>query len=1270
MRLPMTLTLAPLPCSPLPFSPLPCALLRCALLRCALLRCALLACALLLASTTASASALPSTTYAPGRPAAQDAPLTAQTLVAHPGISTGDEAAVFRDVLAGLEANPDSPLVLEAVLSLSGLSADGEPGLRGPDVTERMRALAARVTDAEASFWLRRFIERDAVRRRYSPNPLRMEGDLYPELVRSWRIVGALGPFDGEPLQTAPAPPSSPETALLPEYVGGDGAPRSWRAVTRQRNAVFVDPVAETYPVAGLTYALAYLRLPEVAEGTSVDAVLEVRCGGPVRVLWNGALAIDETRVDPFAVQERSLVRVQVGAGWNALLVRVIGDAESRIAARLLRPDGSLLPYEEPADGGPLLLSHAAAGETEALTVPLLSQPPVDGPYGPALQVLRASFGRRRDIALAVPEPAGPGPALDAWIPQHFRALGNASHLPDEVVRRRTLEWIKRMREGGTFGPSGRQREIVLLLQEDRPLDALRAAEEWMEIAPDRANAMLTRTYTLDALDTSGVLGRLATEELLARFPRHVRGRLSLARERLSEDDQVGAVALAWELLEDDGGNEGAFGLLVEAFKGTRDPRAETLLERARVWCEDHPKDVASQGTLETLLALNGRTDELLERARAEALARPFRPESWWTLGTRLLQAGDREGALEAFRREAELEPADPTTRELLARLGDPDPAEAFFAAFEADREAALEAAKGVTDASVVEALDSGLIYVYPDGSTHMRNQTLTIPLDRSGTEALLKSPAAEETRLVRVLAADGRILEPSLTQGEWVLPALEVGDVVETVWDRRAGSLAGSLPSPSSWRFASFERAFPTTRWAVYMPEGFGEARIEAVNFDGEYEAVPFAGGTVHVYEASSPKVLPEPYQPSYEEILPLAMFFADRERGGEARSWLNFLTRAQAIPADLEPELAAFLAEHGTAEDARERAKAIYEAVDARAQDFEGEQMASMVWQTRRGQPLALLAALYERAGIEFEWGILERSIAPELDPEPVELFENARPLERPVMRLPGLGADGAAEWILPSNTPGTPFGALGESQAGAPLVLVDSSGVVREGTLPSDGVAGTWNADVTLRYALDEDGNATVTGRYVDATPRAEVLLRRIKEATAEQRDGFALQQAGGLAPGVNLSEAAVVLDGSEGPGVVIHFAGDSPRFASQRGEAWVAPVPFLDLQLTERFGPADRSWPLALRESIRLRVGITIDVGEAWSIVSAPSAVSDLRPGLEVTLDVDESQPGVLTFGQRYIQRGAIVPAAEVPSFLEAMAKVSAELDRALRLERTD
>ena len=98
--------------------------------------------------------------------------------------------------------------------------------------------------------------------------------------------------------------------------------------------------------------------------------------------------------------------------------------------------------------------------------------------------------------------------------------------------------------------------------------------------------------------------------------------------------------------------------------------------------------------------------------------------------------------------------------REAATALGSDDAAERFFRAFAPDRDEALGAAAGARDASIAEALDSGMLYLFPDGASHQRFHTITLALDRRGTEILHEEPVQPDTRLARVLKANGTVFE------------------------------------------------------------------------------------------------------------------------------------------------------------------------------------------------------------------------------------------------------------------------------------------------------------------------------------------------------------------------------------------------------------------------------------------------------------------------------------------------------------------------------
>ena len=143
----------------------------------------------------------------------------------------------------------------------------------------------------------------------------------------------------------------------------------------------------------------------------------------------------------------------------------------------------------------------------------------------------------------------------------------------------------------------------------------------------------------------------------------------------------------------------------------------------------------------------------------------------------------------------------------------------------------------------------------------------------------------------------------------------------------------------------------------------------------------------------------------------------------------------------------------------------------------------------------------------------------------------------------------------WVLPGQAPGTPFGELPNRAAGARVFVLEGADGVREEVLPRRYLDERWDADITLEYEVGPDGAARVRGRFQNAGPEGVMALGQVRQATAQQRDAFALSQAATLAPGSDVERAEVVLDDSRGPGIVVEFEGDAGERAGGRSRGVV-------------------------------------------------------------------------------------------------------------------
>jgi hypothetical protein len=369
---------------------------------------------------------------------AQDAPpaprVDAELLFGHPGLVSGDDAAVRADILRALEARPDAPLAVEALHVLEWHASD-----IGRDEVARLLALVPRLTDGEATFQARQLALREAQRWRYSKTPFPVDLGGGGRSVSRWHVVGPLGALDHRAPAAMEAPASSPESAhaagatqFSAQYDATDGRARQWVLCQRlNRSDWYVRPCTYVHPSGGVTYAAAFVKARQPLE----RAVLEVRTTGAFRAWWNGSLLHDERRATPSAVDERFLADVEVADGWNVLLVRLVTNEDAPLGARLLDAAGHEVEIDDFAPDPTSVPSVKAPGTAVALRSQRLGADESDGSFGPALAAARALIVGRPDLALAVAAPVDDPRALAAWRLVRLRALQRSGHMPDEVER-------------------------------------------------------------------------------------------------------------------------------------------------------------------------------------------------------------------------------------------------------------------------------------------------------------------------------------------------------------------------------------------------------------------------------------------------------------------------------------------------------------------------------------------------------------------------------------------------------------------------------------------------------------------------------------------------------------------------------------------------------------------------------------------------------------------------------------------------------------------
>lgn len=1181
--------------------------------------------------------------------------LTPASVASHPGRWSGEYAAAVEDLLARLEADPASPLAATAWAEVADLARLGEVSLD----PARLQRLVGRTPDALAHLRATNLLVTAARRTRFQAEPFVLAEDAWgASAVRGWSVVGPLGPLDHPAPLHLPPEPQGPEAGLAPAHPTSHGSELGWRDLTRPAGQLFVLPArAARHTGDGVLYLRAHVEL------LAAEALLELHCPTEAQVWWNGEQVFDLTSRGPGEDAGRFLVPV-AGAGFNELLLRVENRVGSRVGVRFVdATTGRLVPFREyEGDDLPARPTFVAA----SVRVPA-EEPPADGMARAVWALERVARGRA-DQALAL-DPLAPGQeemdeaTRDAWLRVRFEALARANHLPAEVERRALLAVEQQMLAAGVLLPEVLAQRVLRLSSEDRPLEALAALDELEATLPPCPTYAVLRAMALGEVDATGALTLQELRRLRAAFPGS--GRIaSLVADRVQKNDPLGALPHWRAALELAGEDQELQTRALTAMARAGGSHAEQAVAWIEAWRQDAPDLRRPRELLADVLRASG-DDAGLRVLLAEDVARAALDDaaSRRALADFLIERTDFEGARQILRAGLAAAPGDHGARATLSRLGDSHEAERFFRAFAPDREEALAAATGPHDASIAEALDSGLVYFYPDGSSHQRYHTITLALDRKGTELLHTEEVAEHARLAQVLKADGRVLEPSSVAGEWVMPSLEPGDAVELVWDQFTRGKPGAAPEIGWWRFSSFEKPFVRSRYVVYVPDGLpGELRT--FQFDGAHEEVRFEGGTAHVFLARDrARQEEEALRPSFEEVLPWVQYGGDRPLAYVEALWRDRLHLLSHLPADMELELRALAGSLDPALSEHERAAQLFDAVTSHVLDFSGGGLAAQVWPSRRGNPIFLLGSLYELAGIEFEWALLEEAVAPELDPEPLQAFEDLRGYDVPALRLAGE----PPVWVLTPSGRGEAFGAIPAGLAGAQVLVLQDEGA-RVESLPRDGLADAWDLDLQVAYDLGPDGSATAEGRVRITTSQGVLLREQLGQASAQQREGAARNFAGQMIPGLDLAAFEFTDLARRGAPLELSFSGTVPGFVRERGGTFQAALPIRPTGLATGVGPAQRRWPLAMRFSQRQRVSVAI-TGEGWRVAAGPQAYREVREGFEHALAV-VPEDGRWTATRTFLVRGAVLQPAEVPAFLARESELEREIARAVELERVE
>lgn len=1178
---------------------------------------------------------------------AQAPQLSPELLVAHPTLFDGRYAEARELQLQALEADPNSRWAYAAIRSIRSLNS-----YCGHQVDPaRLEALARETRNAHVQLSVLRMLESDVRRKRFSDSPYEIDGDLFSDFFDHWLCIGPLGRLDEPAVLWSQGADSDPHRVLSPEYIATNGQALQWRPVHRKQGSIGVFPERELHPSSGGTsFLLAFVEAPRN------EALLEVWSERALQVYWNGELVHEELRAGLTRQDSRATIPLRLASGPNALVIRMQNGDSAVVGARLLNLDGTVLENSiESLDTTELALTSWPATAPAKLNIPV-EEHLQSVPFERTVDMMVAIAASRQDKALAVPRPEN-AEEIPAWLRMRHLAVRNASHLPAEVHRRFLLSIEAELDELGLKIPEIRAGVSERYMNEDQAQEALRIAEKLVAEHPQTPPFHWLHHRTLSALDDSGTLTRVAALETLEVLDDASSWRKLAADAGYREDAASVRKYMMRAVAADGGDSDVVVQLLDFLFAGTENDLtlAEGLIRRWRAsepfssWLEDY--EFRAHAMRREYASIQAGLEDRISR-------REYQPSNWVLLAAFHLRHGNDDAARTALNRVLAMTPDDLWARKALAQLGDAGEAEQFFREFGPDREEALTLRDQAAGASTALILDSRMIFVREDGSTHNRTHQITLAIDRTGTEQLQEQPQQGETRVAQVLGSDGKIYEPILVDSSWVMPSLDPGDCVENVFDHYTEGAPGDAPDLGMWTFESFEQPFLLSRLVVYLPAGT-PGRWEMESFAGIHAEVAWGNGTVHIFEMSErPRLEPEIASPSPPELLSWVDYGDDYESEFLAQYFLQDFAWQQDVADDVAVELRALADRVSAASDKSELARKLFEAVSEHVIAFDQSGDTTDVWYLERGNPTGLLAALYDMTGVAYEWAVPYPSAPPELDPNPARAFLTPNDVGAPWLRI--ANEDGEPTWLfIPDGGRGYTFGRIPDSLGGTRMLVMSSDGSRLE-TLPSPP-EDSWQVEVEIDIAIQDDKSAKAKVRFLMLDITGPLTRERLAQTEPQNREQAVRQMVARIVPGIDVEAWEIRNLNQRGADFEIVAEGTVSRFVRGSRKKPYFKLPWPHQRLSRFVGDGERNWPLALRTHTTERSTLQVHGCDAWRIAPTPESQTIERPGLyfQIQLGVEDN---TLTAQQSMRIHGLSLPAEDVPELAKEIKAIE-DLDTA-------
>ncbi|MGM0556949.1 MAG: hypothetical protein ACQEVA_11270 [Myxococcota bacterium] len=401
--------------------------------------------------------------------------------------------------------------------------------------------------------------------------------------------------------------------------------------------------------------------------------------------------------------------------------------------------------------------------------------------------------------------------------------------------------------------------------------------------------------------------------------------------------------------------------------------------------------------------------------------------------------------------------------------------------------------------------VDFAAVKYLPDGSsvslTHTVVRVMTKgAIDRFGERNL---PGGAHVLLSRTIKQDGSTRTPERTSGKSSLsmPGLAEGDFVEFAYVEYHSAPSVSKTYTEGTRFYFRMGNISSVRSEFVLLGEVGEFIRE--NAPPEAEPVETTDGSgVRFVRRDSPRPRSEPHTVSWTEYLPWVQMYrlgVQKDPFEIARRYqYESIVDASKMSQQLADQIDAWRAntESGTEQEIRDLFYDVSGWFTERSlTDFNTDASHALI--QRDGNPLVVLRAAYERAGVDSDI-YLAKSKAQHPGSFPIQEFDTyGVPLLRVTM------PDGSDQWLLPDG-PDAMFGMMGPMVQGQPAVCLTCEEAV-EKTIPEEGFRPS-SRDVEIDAVLTEEGTLQGMAKLTFDGVRAASLrggLRRTTEESARRK-----------------------------------------------------------------------------------------------------------------------------------------------------------------------